>query len=200
MSAAKLTPQQEKFCKHYVLTGKIARAYRKAYDVKPDTTPETVYVSSSRLLADPKIALRIHALKKIADERFAVTVERIAQEFARIAFLDPVSLHDEKGDFLPMEDWPEDARRAIAGIEVTEEIGKDGSVVGYTKKLRYVSKHAALESLAKWKRMLIDRVEIGTPGEFDALDDTQLTAELKANEEMLRVIDKAKKAPKKVKA
>jgi phage terminase small subunit len=51
-----------------------------------------------------------------------------------------------------MSDIPEDARRAIAGIEIVEEFegsGKDREQIGYTKKIKFWDKPKALENLGK---------------------------------------------------
>ena len=55
----KLTPKQRKFAEEYVNTGNASEAYRRAYDVGPDTKMEVINVEGSRLLSDPNIALRV---------------------------------------------------------------------------------------------------------------------------------------------
>ena len=59
----KLTPKQEKFCQLYVELGNASDAYRGSYDVKETTTKESVNVSASRLMADPKLTLRIDEIR-----------------------------------------------------------------------------------------------------------------------------------------
>ena len=61
---SKLTPKQEKFCNLYIELGNASEAYRQSYDVKDGTTSESVNVSASTLLSDPKITLRVAELKK----------------------------------------------------------------------------------------------------------------------------------------
>lgn len=84
-----LTLKQEKFAHHYALHQDATAAYRHSH---PDTkaAPDSIYVSASRMLADAKVKLRIEALmqRKVEalEQRFDITVDRIAQELAAIAF------------------------------------------------------------------------------------------------------------------
>lgn len=57
-----LTPKQERFAQLYVEIGTAAEAYRRAYD--SEGKPEGVQVSASRLLADPKVSLRVEELRE----------------------------------------------------------------------------------------------------------------------------------------
>lgn len=75
---ADLTPKQEAFCLAYVETGNASEAYRSAYQVRPGTKPESVNVSACKLLADPKVSLRVDELKAALVERHGVTVDDIA--------------------------------------------------------------------------------------------------------------------------
>ena len=50
-----LTPQQEAFAMARVKGLSQADAYRAAYDVKPQTKAESIYVSASRLAKDPNV-------------------------------------------------------------------------------------------------------------------------------------------------
>lgn len=64
----RLTPKQAKFAALYVELGNASEAYRRAYDVKPDAVPEGIHVDACKLLAKPKVALRVHELQEEALE------------------------------------------------------------------------------------------------------------------------------------
>jgi phage terminase small subunit len=66
----------------------------------------------------------------------------------RIAFADLTQAYNEGGNLLPVPQMPEDTRRALSGIEITELFG-DGKAVGRLKKVRFAQKVPALDSLAK---------------------------------------------------
>ena len=187
--ASGLTPQQEEFAQACVTLGSPARAYRKVYDASK-MSQNAVWATCSDLLAKPVIATRVARLTEIADKAAEVDVARIAREMVRVAFFDPREMFDEEGRPLPIHELPEDAARVIAGLDVEALYAQvDGAKtqVGNVRKYKIANKLQALELLAKWKKMLIDRAEVGKPGQFDALTDEQLAKETKvAIEEAIR--------------
>jgi phage terminase small subunit len=80
----KLTPKQRKFCEEYVTTGNGSEAYRRAYDVRPNTTIETIKVSASELLANPNIALTIAKLQEKQAKHFEITRQDVAKGYLEI--------------------------------------------------------------------------------------------------------------------
>jgi hypothetical protein len=77
----RITPKQENFAIHYALTGNATEAYRKAYNSKPSTKPETIHSNASQLLNNTQVAQRIEELRaktrKVAEKKFEVTKEAI---------------------------------------------------------------------------------------------------------------------------
>jgi len=72
-----LTNKQEKFAQ-LVATGKTyADAYRQAYNISKNTSPNTIYVKSSRIMDEAKIRLRIAELQAITIERNQATLEEV---------------------------------------------------------------------------------------------------------------------------
>jgi phage terminase small subunit len=76
-----------------------------------------------------------------------------------IAEFDPLDLFDEHGAPLPLEEVPEHARKAIAGLEVAQRfIGEGEDKVPVTvRKYRFESRLKALETLAKHLQLLVAR-------------------------------------------
>lgn len=58
-----LTPKQEAFAQSIADGMSQADAYRKAFDVKPTTKPETIHKRASELMADGDVAGRVTSLK-----------------------------------------------------------------------------------------------------------------------------------------
>jgi phage terminase small subunit len=82
--------------------------------------------------------------------------DRIAQELECIAYTDPIHIMDDNDNVLPIRQWPEHMRRAVASVEVFEEyegVGKDRVNIGRTKKVRFWDKIAANNSLAKLRML-----------------------------------------------
>jgi len=81
MADKPLTPKQEAFALAYVETGNAAEAYRRAYDVKAQTTHGTIYAAASKLLADNRIYTRVKDLQKQAAELTLYTVKAAFDEY-----------------------------------------------------------------------------------------------------------------------
>lgn len=82
-------------------------------------------------------------------------------ETAFLALSDVGAMFDAQGKLLPLSEMPEAARRAIAGIEVTErQIGTgDQARTETTRKVKLWDKNSSLDRLAKLHRMLVERSE-----------------------------------------
>jgi phage terminase small subunit len=83
-----------------------------------------------------------------------------SRNIASIAFLNPQDLYDADGRLLNIKEMPEDAARAIAGLEEEVIYGSDGEGgkldVGRLKKIRLTGKIPALEGLARHLGMFQD--------------------------------------------
>ena len=151
-----MTPKQERFCSEYVIDLNATQAaIRAGYSEK------TANRIASENLSKPDIQNRISKLTADATERNNITVDRVLQEFAAIAFLDPIDLFNEDGSMKQLAEMPESARRAIGGIEIKEYFegrGDDVQRINLTK-IKIIDKRAALGDLGKYLGMFIDRVD-----------------------------------------
>lgn len=158
-----LTPKQEAFIRFYLETGVAAEAYRKAYNAKA-MSDNAIYVEASKLLDNPKIAVKVEQLTTRKLKRSQILVERIEQEYARLAFVDLRKAYDDEGNLKPIKELDDDTAAAVAGIDVESRTlkvsGTDTAVVTRTKKLKLYDKKGALDSLAKIMGMATDRVEV----------------------------------------
>lgn len=127
---ADLTLKQESFCLAYIETGNASEAYRTAYDSKK-MSENALNVEASRLLDNPKIALRISELRKPAIEKAQITLEDHLNKLAELR---------DKAD--ASEKWQ-------AAIQAEIARGKASG-------------------------LYIERVENGSPGDFDKLNDNEL--------------------------
>ncbi len=135
-----LTPKQADFVEEYLIDLNATQAaIRAGYSKK---TAESI---GHENLRKPKILEKIQSRRKELRESLNITQERILMEEARLAFVDISALFDENDKLLPINKIPEDARRAIAGIEITEGVkGKD-----LTRKYKLSDKGRALERISK---------------------------------------------------
>ncbi len=135
-----LTPKQDKFVDEYLVDLNATQAAIRAGYSKRSANN----IGPGNLLK-PIIQEAIQKRRLKLQQKLHITQERVLEEEARLAFVDIESMFDDKGNLLPVNKIPEDARRAIAGVEVIE-----GVVKGETKfKYRLWDKGRALERISK---------------------------------------------------
>ena len=149
--------------------------------------------SANKLRKKPHIQQRLSELSvtavRVIEQKFESDVTRIVEEFCCIAFSDPGEIVDDAGNLLPLKQMPPHVRAAISSVKVRTEVDKDGNVSHITE-VRFWNKNAALDSLAKYRRMFAELMEKSKPGEFDHLSRDEVNADI----ETLLAIKKARDA------
>jgi len=134
------------------------RCYMIAFDAKA----KSAEANGPRLLKDKHVAEYLKTKAEMTMDKFDISEERIVQEIACTAFLDPADFYDEDGRLLHIRSMPEHARRVLAGMDIYVEYegkGNEREAVGYTNKIKYSDKKSSLELLMKYKGMLKQEVE-----------------------------------------
>jgi phage terminase small subunit len=118
--------------------------------------PQTARKTAATLAAHPDVAAVVDFLTSTALESASCDIETLLREAARIALADPLGAFTGQGGLKNIEDWPEELRRALSGIEVFEEFEWKGEgkerrreFIGYTKKIKFWDKPRTLELIAK---------------------------------------------------
>lgn len=75
-----LTVKQEQFARKYVECSCASEAYRCAYNTQR-MKPETVHVEAFKLLANPKVAIRVTQPQEQAQKRHEITFDRMLEMF-----------------------------------------------------------------------------------------------------------------------
>jgi phage terminase small subunit len=163
-AAAAKRMKRRAFAEAYARHGIGARAAREAgYEERRAS------VTAAGLLRDPETLAYIHELQEARRKKLDVTPERLTRALARVAFADIGDLFTESGDLRPIHDIPEDARRAISGLDVEESGGDGEKPLIRTRKIRNNDRVRALELLAKMHGLLKDRTELSTSGDLASL-------------------------------
>ena len=153
-----LTPKQARFVDEYLKDLNATQAaIRAGYSAK------TAEQQGPRVLGYVGVASAIAKRIKARSDRTEITQDRVLQEYARLAFLDPAKLFDESGRPLPIQQMDEDTRRAIIGVDVAT-VGNDQMGVGEVLKLRLADKRAALDSVARHLGMFNDKLDLNVTG------------------------------------
>lgn len=146
----KLTERQELFCKAYVATNSSSKAAEMAGFAMNKSKAH-----GSKLLNLPHVQSRIAELTQGTHRRLEITAERVLDEIAKIAFVDPTEIFtvNEKGHFTftgDLRDLNPEERACIA--EVTQNITK----YGVNTKIKLHDKLSALEKLGKNLKLFTD--------------------------------------------
>ncbi|MDD5302017.1 MAG: terminase small subunit [Elusimicrobia bacterium] len=99
-------------------------------------------VTAHKLLKRPAVKAEIKRITDASARKVGVKLERVIEELAHIAFVDPADFYDKKGNLLSIKKMPESARRALHGFDVEVLVKKLASVT----KVRF-EKRAALHDL-----------------------------------------------------
>lgn len=152
-----LRPQHQAFVDQYLvdLNG-TAAAIRAGY------APKAAAVKASKLLARPDVQSALQAALEQRSAKVRASAEMVLEELVRLAKVDVEALFNPDGSLKPINEIPEDARRAIAGIEIVEEFegrGKDRKQIGWAKKVKLWDKNKSLELIGRHLKMFTDVVE-----------------------------------------
>jgi len=94
------------------------------------------------------------------DARLEYKQEAIVNELEAIAYSDPTSIFKNDGSLKPIDEWPEQVRKSVAGIDVAETTTDDGETTTIIKKIKLNPKIKALEIMAKEAELLHEKVDV----------------------------------------
>ena len=172
MAKGDLTPKQQRFVAEYLvdLNGKQAA-------IRAGCSPKSAEVTASKWLIIPKVRAAVDARKAKRAAKVEVKADDVLRELQTFGHFDPKGLYDDKGAWLPVPQMPEHVRRAIAGIEIEEIYDADGTLRGYTKKVKFWPKHRGLEMLGKHVKLFGDEAG-GSVTNIFQVQNNQLTVQL----------------------
>jgi phage terminase small subunit len=172
VDVSNLSPKQLLFVKEYLVDLNATKAaIRAGYSEK------TAQQIGTENLLKPVISAAIKDEMAKREERTEITQDKVLNELAKIGFFDIRKLLDSEGNPIPLHELDDKTSAAIAGLDILEEYigtGKDRVFVGYVKKYKIADKRAALVDIGKHLGMFIERKEVGSPGDFDKLNDDEL--------------------------
>jgi phage terminase small subunit len=128
------------------------------------------------LLKDKRVQAEIAKIERAALSHLQLDKERIIQELLVIGLLDPISLTNPETGLVEVDrlgKLPPHARRAIAGMKVTQRTELDGTIE-QTIELKIADKLQALQLLARHLGMLVDKQEISVDRPRMMLEDLPL--------------------------
>lgn len=147
MAEQKCNAQQERFVDEYMedFNGKQA-AIRAGYSAR------SAGPMASKLLTLPHIQAALKARRDKAAAKFELSRDAVLDEYAKLAFADPRNFFREDGTLKRVTELDDRTAAALAHFEVLEEFagsGEDRMQVGYTTKVKWADKKAALDSICR---------------------------------------------------
>lgn len=161
-----LTPAKQGFADLYrggpdTVIGNAKACYQLLH---PRAKPDTCKVEGCKLLKDPAVVAYLEKKRRQAETEADVTQGRVLRELAAVGLMDIGKLYDENGNFLPLEQMDEQARRSIVSIEVvTQRVAgspRDEPEYETIKKVRLADKNRGLEMLGRHLKMFTDNVNL----------------------------------------
>lgn len=147
-----LTPRQQRFVDEYVVDLNATQAA-----IRAGYSPRTANMQGNRLMAKDSIKARVNERRASIARSLEITQERIAREYARIAFADMRQFARVDGGGIVLTDsdeWSDDDAAAVA--ELSETRTENGGSI----RFKLHSKVAALDSLAKMLGMFPKETKI----------------------------------------
>ena len=162
-----LNIKQEEFCRKYVeYGGNGTQAYKEVYECD-DNAART---NASRLLTNDNIKAYIDELLEDARNRNKITVDKIVNEYAKLAFFNPSNVFSENGTVRDITSLEDNVTAAIKSIKIKEDVRyENGEQIfdGYTKEISFADKKAALDSLGKFLGIFVDKSKVELSGSVD---------------------------------
>lgn len=131
-----------------------SEAYKQVFNVE-NMKPKSIIQAAWELFNKPKMIARVNELKEQELNRHKTTIDKIIFEYTKLAFYDPRNFFDDNNNIKDFKDMDEQTACGLAGVEISE---RDSNVT--IKKIKMVDKKSALDSLAKYFEMFVNKVEI----------------------------------------
>jgi phage terminase small subunit len=154
-----LTAKQQRFVVEFLANG--MNATRAA--ISAGYSEKTAESQGSRLLSNVKVAKIIGDKASKALAKREITAERVLDEIAKLAFLDPRKLFASDGSLVPIHELDDDTAASVAGLEVNELFEGDGEqkhAYGLLKKIKIADKGQNLERLGRYFKLFTDKSEV----------------------------------------
>lgn len=158
-----MTEKQKRFVEEYLIDLNATQAAIRA-GYSPKTAPEI----GSENLIKPNIKMAIEKAIAERSRRTGVTQDRIVQELAKIAFLNPADVIDT--DYAKvLEDANAEDLACIQSVKYKSSESENGSMS--EREVRFNDKLKALELLGKHLGMFKDKVELSGEVRSEKLSD-----------------------------
>ncbi len=170
--------RHEAFARNYVIDHNAKRSA-----IAAGYNPNRAEVTGSELVSNRKVKALIDRLESERASRLEIKADRVLEELARLAFLDPRNFYFEDGSLKPITELDQDTAACLAGMEIEklyEHFGKgQAKDIGTVTKIKFHDKGQNLERLGRHLKLFTDKIEMSAD---DTLVQRLLTGRLRVAE------------------
>jgi phage terminase small subunit len=151
-----MNPRQQRFVQEYLVSLNATKAA-----IAAGYSERSAHVHGCKLLKEPKVAAEIAVQQRAAADRAGISVDRVIQELARIAFANMEDFARFGGDAVDLVDSGSLTREQLAAVA---ELGQTASKYGNSVRFKLHDKIRAVELIGKHLGMFVDRHTVAAEG------------------------------------
>lgn len=144
-----LSLKQKTFVEEYLVDLNASQAA-----IRAGYSKHTAKEQGCQLLTRLNIQEAINSVVEARSKRTEITQDRVLEELARLAFLDPRKMYDEDGNLIPFHLLPIEVAAAVGGIDVSSY----GENLKTTTKIKLIDKKGSLDLLGRHLKMFTDKI------------------------------------------
>jgi phage terminase small subunit len=168
-----LPTYKEKFARLVAEGSTYAEALRKSHPKAKKWKDNTVWINSSKLMADTKVQLRVEELQHETAKRNQATLDEVLNEMASWLRFNPKSIANDDGSIKDLAEMSDDEAKCIVSFDVQELWsggGEDRRQVGVIKKIKVVDKRAVSDQFLKKFGAYVTNINVKTDN-LDHIED-----------------------------
>lgn len=169
--------RRTRFIKEYLIDQNATRAA-----IAAGYSEKTAYSQGNRLLKNAEIKAEIAKFLTKTCDKLEISVEKVLEGLARLAFFDPRKFYNEDGTLKRVTELDEATAYALQGMDIEklyEHFGKGAAKdVGTISKIKMADRGINLERLGRYFKLFTDKVEVSG---MDALAESLAAARKRAS-------------------
>ena len=155
-----LTDKQRLFIAEYLIDLNATQAA-----IRAGYSEESARQIGTENLSKPYIAQEIERRLKRRADKLEITADKVLQELAKMAFVDPRKFYNLDGSLKHPTELDDETAMSLAGMDIEEayeHFGKgQAKATGVIKKIKLADKGQNLERLGRHLKLFTDKVEVG---------------------------------------
>lgn len=142
---------------------RFAEEYMKDFDaelayIRADGQSKNAKQAGNNILNNPVVQELIAKRQVERRKRVDISLDRVLEEIASLAFFNPKDLYDAEGNIIPIHQLPREVAAAISSVKAIVRKSDDGDISTKTLEFRQWNKNQALELFMRHYGALNDKM------------------------------------------